>query len=127
MKIRHTNIFVNDQDQALKFYTNVLGFIKKEDVPVGKFKWLTVVSPTSPNGVELLLEPNINPVALTYQQGLFDQGIPAAAFGVADIQAEYQRLKSLKVSFTIPPTKIEDATIAVLNDTCGNLVQIRQI
>lgn len=127
MQITHASLFVNDQDQALEFYTQALGFLKKQDVPVGEFKWLTVVSPASPDGVELLLEPNDNPIAQKYQKGLFDQGIPAASFGVRDIQAEYRRLKSLEVSFTTPPTKMGDVTAAVFNDTCGNLIQVRQM
>ena len=127
MKITHTNIFVNDQDRALKFYTEVLGFLKKEDVPIGEFKWLTVVPDTNPNGIELLLEPNSNPIAKTYQQGLFNQNIPAASFGVENVQTEYERLKALKVEFAMPPTKIKDITVATFDDTCGNLIQIRQL
>ena len=99
MRITLTGVFVSDQDKALKFYTETLGFVKKHDVPVGEFKWLTVVSPDDPDGTELLLEPNENPVAQEYQKGIFDQGIPAAAFGVEDIHAEYAKLKSLWRSF----------------------------
>ena len=94
MQIVLTGVFVSDQDEALKFYTETLGFVKKHDVPAGEYKWLTVVSPDDPDGTELLLEPNENPVAKTYQKGLFDQGIPANSFGVTDIQAEYEKLKS---------------------------------
>src|SRR5688572_588900 len=95
MKINITSVFVNDQDKALKFYTEILGFVKKEDVPVGQFKWLTVVSPDDQNGTELLLEPNDNPAAKTYQKAIFEQGIPATSFGVEDVKKEYERLKSL--------------------------------
>jgi predicted enzyme related to lactoylglutathione lyase len=126
MKIILTSVFVNDQDKALKFYTEKLGFVKKHDVPVGKFKWLTVVSPDHQDGIELLLEPNDNPVAKTYQKGIFEQGIPAASFGVEDIYAEYEKLKELGVKFTMEPTKMDQVTIAVFDDTCGNLIQIMQ-
>ena len=104
MKIYVTSIFVDDQEKALKFYTEKLGFIKKHDIPVGEFKWLTVVSPESPDGVELLLEPNDNPAAKTFQQAIFEQGIPCTSFMVNDIQAEYERLKKLNVEFTMEPT-----------------------
>ena len=124
MKIKLTSVFVDNQDKALKFYTDVLGFVKKSDVPVGEFKWLTVVSPEEPNGVELLLEPNDNPAAKTFQKAIFEQGIPATSFAVADIQKEYERLKKLGVAFTTEPTDAGPVTIAVLNDTCGNLIQI---
>ena len=126
MRITHTGVFVGDQDQALRFYTETLGFLKKQDVPVGEFKWLTVVSPDEPDGTELLLEPNENPVAQTYQNGLFEQGIPAASFGVGDIHAEYEKLKSLGVAFAVEPTEMGNVTIAVFDDTCGNLIQIMQ-
>ena len=126
MRITHTSVFVSDQDEALKFYTETLGFVKKHDVPVGKFKWLTVVSPDDPEGTELLLEPNDNPVAQAYQKGLFDQGIPATSFGVTDIRAEFEKLKSLGVEFTMEPTEVADVTIAVFDDTCGNLIQVMQ-
>ena len=127
MKIILTSVFVNDQDKALKFYTEQLGFVKKHDVPVGQFKWLTVVSPDDPNGTELLLEPNDNPAAETYQKAIFQQGIAATSFGVSDVRAEYERLKKLGVMFTIEPTKMDHVTIAVFDDTCGNLIQIQQI
>ena len=126
MRITHTSVFVSDQDEALKFYTETLGFAKKQDIPVGKFKWLTVVSPDDPEGTELLLEPNDNPVSQAYQKGIFDQGIPAASFGVTDIRAEYEKLKSLGVAFTMEPTEVADVTIAVFDDTCGNLIQVVQ-
>ncbi len=126
MRIILTGVFVSDQDDALKFYTETLGFVKKHDVPVGEFKWLTVVSPDDPDGTELLLEPDANPVSQAYQKGLFEQGIPAASFGVTDIRAEYEKLKSLGVAFTMEPTEMGTVTIAVFDDTCGNLVQIMQ-
>ncbi len=126
MRITLTGVFVSDQDEALKFYTETLGFVKKQDVPVGEFKWLTVVSPEDPDGTELLLEPNENPVAQEYQKGLFGQGIPAASFSVTDVRAEYERLKSLGVAFTMEPTEMPGVTIAVFDDTCGNLVQLMQ-
>ena len=126
MRITHTGVFVSDQDEALKFYTETLGFVKKHDVPVGQFKWLTVVSPDDPEGTELLLEPNDNPVAQAYQKGLFDQGIPATSFGVTDIRAEFEKLKSLGVEFMMEPTEVADVTIAVFDDTCGNLIQVMQ-
>ena len=126
MRIILTGVFVSDQDKALKFYTETLGFVKKHDVPVGEFKWLTVVSPDDPDGTELLLEPDANPVSQAYQKGLFDQGIPAASFGVTDIRAEYEKLKSLGVAFTMEPTEMGNVTIAVFDDTCGNLVQLMQ-
>ncbi|HXO18491.1 MAG TPA: VOC family protein [Thermoanaerobaculia bacterium] len=126
MKIQLTSVLVEDQDKALQFYTEVLGFVKKQDMPVGKFKWLTVVSPEGPDDVELLLEPNENPAAKTFQQALFQQGIPATAFAVDDIQAEHERLKKLGVVFKTEPTKMGPVTIAVFADTCGNLIQIYQ-
>ena len=126
MRITHTSVFVKDQTKALEFYTKVLGFVKKHDLPAGKFRWLTVVSPKDPDGTELLLEPDANSVAQIYQKGIFNQGIPAAAFSVLDVDAEYKRLKSLGVVFTMPPTKMDRVTIAVFNDTCGNLIQIMQ-
>ena len=126
MRITLTGVFVRDQDEAEKFYTEKLGFVKKHDVPVGEFKWLTVVSPDDPDGTELLLEPNDNPVAQEYQKGLFDQGIPAASFSATDIRAEYEKLKSLGVAFTMEPTEMANVTIAVFDDTCGNLIQIMQ-
>ncbi len=126
MRITLTGVFVSDQDEALRFYTETLGFVKKHDLPVGEFKWLTVVSPDDPDGTELLLEPNENPVAQEYQKGIFDQGIPAASFSVTDIRAEYEKLKSLGVAFTMEPTELPNVTIAVFDDTCGNLIQIMQ-
>ena len=126
MKIKLTNVFVDDQDEALKFYTEVLGFIKKQDVPVGQFKWLTVVSPEEPEGTELLLEPSDNPAARTFKQALYEQGIAAASFSVDDIHQEYERLKKLGVDFSMAPTEMGTAVVAVFDDTCGNLIQILQ-
>ncbi len=126
MKINLTSVFVEDQDKAARFYTEVLGFVKRADFPVGQFKWLTVVSPEEPNGTELLLEPNDNPAAKTFQRAIFEQGIPLATFAVKDVQKEHERLKKLGVVFTMPPTQNGPVTIAVFDDTCGNLIQIAQ-
>lgn len=124
MRIDLTNVFVEDTNMALKFYTEVLGFVKKMYIP--EINWITVVSPDDQEGTQLLLEPNENPIASTYQQSLFRQGIPATSFAVEDIEAEYERLIKLGVEFTMKPTKSIGATIAVFNDTCGNLIQIHQ-
>lgn len=126
MKIILTSVFVDDQDKALKFYTEKLGFVKKQDVPVGEFKWLTVVSPDDQDGTELLLEPSDNPVTKEYKKGLVKQGIPAASFGVKDADGEYERLKALGVTFTMTPTQMGPVKIAVFDDTCGNLIQIME-
>jgi len=127
MKIIFTSLFVNDQDKALKFYTSILGFVKKSDIVAGEYRWLTVVSPDDQNGTELVLEPNANPAAKTYQKAIFEQSIPATSFGVSDIRAEHERLKKLGVKFTMEPTEImEHVNIAVFDDTCGNLIQIQQ-
>lgn len=126
MKIIFNGICVDDQGKALEFYTEKLGFVKKRDVPAGEFRWLTVVSPDDKDGTELTLEPNNNPIAQAYQKGMFEQGIPATAFGVEDINAEYEKLKGLGVKFTMAPTKEGSVTVAVLDDTCGNLIQIMQ-
>jgi glyoxylase I family protein len=117
---------VNDQGRALQFYTDVLGFHKKHEIPVGEFKWLTVVSPEGPGDIELSLEPNANPAARTFQEAMFKQGIPLAAFEVSNIQAEYERLRTHGVAFTREPTKAGPVTIAVFSDTCGNLIQLYQ-
>jgi catechol 2,3-dioxygenase-like lactoylglutathione lyase family enzyme len=129
MQIKLTGVFVDDQDKALKFYTDVLGFQKKFEFPAGKHKWLTVVSPEEPEGVQLVLEPNDgwNPAAKTYQQESHRAAVPAANFFVADTQKEYERLKALGVKFTKEPTKTTGSTIAVLDDTCGNLIQITHL
>lgn len=127
MKIQTTGIFVNDQNRALDFYTKTLGFSKKMDVSAGNYRWLTVVSPEDANGVQLVLEPNNNPAARTYQEAIFKQGTRAIQFMVDDIQKEHQRLKNLGVKFTMEPTKVTGSTIAVLDDTCGNLIQLTQL
>ena len=126
MRISHSSVFVDDQAKALEFYTAILGFVKKEDIPLGKFRWLTVVSAGAPDGPELLLEPNDNQAARTYQEAIFAQGIPAALFSVSDVAAEHERLKSVGVVFRTPPTETAAVTIAVFEDTCGNLIQIVQ-
>ncbi len=124
MRIKMTSIHVDDQDKALRFYTDVLGFVKKADFTQGPFRWLTVASPEEPDGAELQLALNDNPAAKNYQQALFEQGQPAAMFYVDDVQREYDRMKPLGAEFTTPPTKVTGSTIAVVNDTCGNLIQI---
>jgi len=126
MRISLTSIHVDDQDKARRFYTETLGFIKKHDFPVGEFKWLTVVSPEGPDDIEMLLEPNDNPAAKAYQEAIFEQGIPHAAFAVHDIHEEYERLKGLGVVFTMEPTPAGPVIRAVFNDTCGNLILIYQ-
>lgn len=126
MNIIVTSIFVQDQDKALEFYTEKLGFVKKHDIPMGKFRWIALVSPNNPEGTELLLEPNDHPAAKEYQKKIFDDGIPATMFGVEDIHKEYKRLLENGVKFTMEPTKAGDVTIAVLDDTTGNLIQIMQ-
>ena len=127
MNIIHTRVFVSDKDKGLKFYTETLGFVKKSDITKGQYRWLTVVSPEDQNGTELVLEPNANPAAKTYQKAIFEQGIPATSFGVSDVRAEHERLKKLGVKFTMEPTEVmKNVTIAVLDDTCGNLIQIQQ-
>lgn len=127
MKIKLNSIMVDDQDKALAFYTGVLGFVKRHDIPVGGgFRWLTLVSPDGHDDVELVLEPNANPAGKTYQEALFSQGIPATAFEVDDVHAEFERLRAQGVVFTQDPTPAGPVTIAVFSDTCGNLVQIYQ-
>jgi predicted enzyme related to lactoylglutathione lyase len=123
MKIKVTSIHVNDQEKALRFYTDVLGFVKKADFTQGPFRWLTVASPEEPDGTELQLAPN-SPAAEAYQRAMFGQGQPAAMFYVDDVQREYDRAKARGAEFTVPPTKVTGSTIAMLNDTCGNLIQI---
>lgn len=127
MKIKLNSIFVDNQDKALVFYTEVLGFIKRNEIPVGEFKWLTVGSPEGPDDVELVLEPNANPVAKTYQEAIFRQGIPITAFEVEDIHAEVERLKTRGVMFAVEPTQTGPITIAIFSDTCGNLIQLYQV
>ena len=127
MRIKLTSIMVDDQDKALKFYTEVFGFVKKHDIPVGgEYRWITVVSPEGPADVELSLEPNANPVGRAFQEGLFKQGIPATAFEVGNIADECRRLKALGVVFTQEPNRQGPVTIAVCADTCGNLIQLYQ-
>jgi len=126
MKIKLNSVLVDDQDRALKFYTEVLGFVKKQDFPVGEFKWLTVVSPEEPDGTELVLEPDENPAAKAYKKALYEQGIPFTAFAVEDIQKEYERLKKLGVVFRGETTKMGPITQAVFDDSCGNLIHIYQ-
>ena len=126
MRIKLTSIMVDDQSKALKFYTEVLGFQKKHEIPMGEYRWLTVVSPEGRGDIELSIEPNANPAAKTFQQAMFSQGIPLAAFECTDIAADYVRLKSLGVVFTREPAKMGPVTIAVLSDTCGNLIQLYQ-
>jgi len=126
VRINLASVLVDDQDNALRFYTEVLGFVKKTDVPVGEARWLTVVSPDSPDGVELLLEPDGHPAAKPFKAALVEDGIPYTSFGVADCQAEYDRLVGLGVQFTQPPTQMGPVTTAVFDDTCGNLIQIAQ-
>lgn len=127
MKIDLTSVLVDDQDKALRFYTEVLGFVKKKEIPMGKFKWLTVVSSEGSGDVELLLEPNENPAAKTFQEALFEQGIPATSFGADDVQKEYDRLTKLGVVFTAKPARMGPTTVATFDDTCGNLIQIHQV
>ena len=124
MKIKVTSIYVNDQKNALRFYTEVLGFVKKADFTQGPFRWLTVASPEEPDGTELQLASNDNPAARAYQQAIFEQGQPAVMFYVDDVQREYDRMQPLGAEFTMPPTKVTGSTIAMLNDTCGNRIQI---
>ncbi len=127
MKIKLTSVMVNDQDKALKFYTEVLGFIKKTEIPMGEYTWLTVVSKEEPDGAELLLEPMGFAPAKTYQQSLFEAGIPLTAFHVDDIEKEYDRIIKLDVVFSMKPTQMGPTKLAVFNDTCGNNIQLVQI
>ena len=126
MRIHLASIFVDDQDQALSFYTETLGFQKKADVPLGEYRWLTVVSAEQPDGTELLLEPDNHPAVKPFKNALVSDGIPFTSFAVADLHAEHERLKQLGVRFTQPPTEMGPVTTAVLDDTCGNLIQIAQ-
>jgi catechol 2,3-dioxygenase-like lactoylglutathione lyase family enzyme len=127
MKIYVTSVFVDDQAKALEFYTEKLGFKLKQDIPLGSHRWLTVVSQEDESGVEMLLEPSEHPAAKPFQQALMEDGIPFTSFQVADLQAEYARLESLGVKFTQPPTHADRVVMAVLNDTCGNLIQLIQL
>ena len=127
MKLKVTSIYVDDQEKALRFYTDVLGFVKKTDVSQGPYRWLTVASAEEPDGVELQLAPNDNPAAAAYQQAMFEQSQAAAMFFVDDVQAEYDRMTVLGAEFTMPPTKVTGSTIAMLKDTTGNLIQITKL
>jgi predicted enzyme related to lactoylglutathione lyase len=127
VKIKLTSVFVDDQEKALRFYTEVLGFVKHSDIKAEQYRWLTVVSPEEPDGAQLLLEPNDNPAAKTYQAAIFEQGISAAMFFVDDIQKEYQRLASRGVKFTMEPMQTPGSSTAIFDDTCGNLIQITQM
>ncbi|MER5281437.1 VOC family protein [Streptomyces sp. NPDC002809] len=124
MRIHLTGVFVDDQDKALRFYTDVLGFVKKAEAPAGRDRWLTVVSPDDPDGTELLLEPDGHPAVKPYKTALVRDGIPAASFAVDDVPAEFARLRERGVRFTQEPLEVGPVTVAVLDDTCGNLIQI---
>jgi catechol 2,3-dioxygenase-like lactoylglutathione lyase family enzyme len=126
MRIKLTSIMVDDQDKALRFYTEILGFRKKHDIPVGEYRWITVTSPEGPDDLELALEPNANPAGKTFQEAMFSQGIPLAAFEVADIAGEFTRLTAKGVAFTRQPSEAGPVTLAVFADTCGNLIQLYQ-
>jgi predicted enzyme related to lactoylglutathione lyase len=126
MKIKLTSVYVDDQDKALRFYTDVLGFTKKTDVRNGPYRWLTVASPEEPDGTELQLALNDNPAAKAYQQAMFQQSQSAVMFHTDDVKRDYERMKALGAEFNMPPTDVTAATIAQLNDTCGNLIQIIQ-
>jgi predicted enzyme related to lactoylglutathione lyase len=127
LKIKLTTIYVDDQDKALRFYTDVLGFAKKADFSQGSYRWLTVVSPEQPDGTELQLARNDNPAAKAFQQTMFQQGQPAAMFSTDDVQRDHDRMKAAGAQFTMPPTKVTGSTIAMVNDTCGNLIQLTQL
>jgi len=127
MKIKLTSIYVDDQERALRFYTEVLGFTKKADFSQGPFRWLTVSSPEEPDGTELQLALNNNPVGKAYQEALFQQSQPAAMFFTDDVKADYERIKARGAKFTMPPTDVTASTIAMLNDTCGNLIQLTEL
>jgi predicted enzyme related to lactoylglutathione lyase len=127
MKIKLTSLYVDNQEKALRFYTEVLGFTKKVDFSNGPYRWLTVVSPDEPGGTELQLALNDNPAAKAYQQAIFQQGQPAAMFFTDDVQGDYERIKARGAEFKMPPTEVTGSTIAQLNDTCGNLIQLTQL
>ena len=126
MKIKLASVFVDDQEKALAFYTDALGFVKKTDIAAGEFRWLTVVSPEASDEIELVLEPNAHAAAKAYQQAIYEDGIPATVFMVEDLQQEFERLKGLGVSFKVEPTKSEWGLDAVLDDTCGNFIGLHQ-
>ena len=127
MKIKLTSVYVDDQEKALRFYTDVLGFVKKADFSNGPFRWLTVASPEDPDGTELQLALNNSPAAKAYQQALFQQSQPAAMFFTDNVQADYERMKPRGAEFTMPPTEVTASTIAMLKDTCGNLIQVTEL
>jgi predicted enzyme related to lactoylglutathione lyase len=127
MRIKLTSIYVDDQDKALRFYTDVLGFVKKTDVSQGPFRWLTVASPEEPDGTELQLALNDNPAARAYQQAMFEQGQPAAMFFTDDVKGDHERITARGAKFTTPPTDVTASIIATLDDTCGNLIQMTQL
>jgi predicted enzyme related to lactoylglutathione lyase len=127
MKIKLMTVYVDDQDKALRFYTEVLGFAKKTDFSQGPYRWLTLASAEEPDGAELQLERNDNPTANAFQQARFQQGQPAVMFYTDDVQRDYERMKAARAEFTMPPTKVTGSTIAMVNDTCGNLIQIAQL
>ena len=127
MKIKLTSVYVDDQEKALRFYTEVLGFVKKADFSQGSFRWLTVASPEDPDGTELQLSRGDDPAAKAYQQAMFQKGQPAAMFFTEDVQGDYERMKARGAEFTTPPTDVTGSRIALLNDTCGNLIQVTQL
>jgi catechol 2,3-dioxygenase-like lactoylglutathione lyase family enzyme len=127
MRINVTSVLVDDQDKAVAFYTDVLGFVKKNDIPAGGARWLTVVSPDAPDGVELLLEPDAHPAARPFKEALVADGIPYTSFAVDDVQSEFDRLSAKGVTFVQPPTSMGPVTTAVFDDTCGNLIQIAAV
>jgi predicted enzyme related to lactoylglutathione lyase len=127
MTIELTSVYVDDQEKALRFYTEVLGFVRKADFSQGSYRWLTVASPEDPDGTELQLALNSNPAARAYQQAMFQQSQPAALFFTDDVQADYERMKERGAGFTMPPTDVTASRIALLNDTCGNLIQVTQL
>jgi predicted enzyme related to lactoylglutathione lyase len=127
MKIKVTTLYVRDQEKALHFYTDILGFARKTDFSQGPYRWLTVASPEEPDGTELQLALNSNPPAKTYQQAIFQQNQPAAMFFTDDVKADYERIKARGAEFTVPPTDVTGSTIAMLKDTCGNLIQLTQL
>jgi predicted enzyme related to lactoylglutathione lyase len=127
MKIKLASVYVDDLDKALRFYTEVLGFVTKTDVSNGPYRWLTVASPDEPDGTELHLAPNDNPAAKAYQQAMFQQGQPAAMFYTDDVHGDYERIQARGAEFTMPPTDVTASIIAMVNDTCGNLIQLTQL
>ena len=127
MKIKVTTVYVDDQEKALRFYTGVLGFVKKTDFSQGPYRWVTIASPEEPDGTEVQLALNNNPAAKTYQQALFQQNQPAAMFFTDDLQADYDRMKASGAEFTMPPTDVTASKIAMLKDTCGNLIQVTEL